>query len=122
MCISLGRESALRPTAATAATARKPELQTATDAPGTARNPERQMATTTTVEPGARNPEWQTVPRKRIFFLRLFRAAAVFNFLQVPDLACLGYRLWLGIWVGFTIIVSLALTLTLITTLTVILP
>ena len=57
----------------------------------------------------------------RNFFLRLFRAAAVFNFLQVPDLAGLGYGLGLGFWVVFTITVSLTLTLTLITTLTIIL-
>ena len=57
-----------------------------------------------------------------IFFLRLFRAAAVFNFFQVPDLAGLGYGLGLGFWVVFTIIVSLTLTLTLIITLTIILP
>ena len=56
----------------------------------------------------------------RNFVLRLFRAAAVFNFFQVPDLAGLGY--WLGFWAVFTIIVSLTLTITLITTLTVILP
>ena len=57
-----------------------------------------------------------------IFFLHLFQAAAVFNFLQVPDLAGLGYGLGLGFWVVFAITVSLTLTLTLITTLTVILP
>ena len=51
--------------------------------------------------------------RPRNFFLRLFRAAAVFDFLQVPDLAGLGYGF------RFTITVSLTLTLTLITTLTV---
>ena len=65
-------------------------------------------------------------PGSVICFLRLFRAAAGFNFLQVPDLAGLGYGLGLGLGLGFgvvfTIIVSLALTLTLITTLTVILP
>ena len=61
-------------------------------------------------------------PGSVIFFLRLFRAAAVFNFFQVPDLADLGYWLGLGFWGVFTIIVSLTLTLTLITTLTIILP
>ena len=50
------------------------------------------------------------------------RAAAVFNFLQVPDLAGLGYVLGLGFWVVFTITVSLTLTPALITTLIVILP
>ena len=61
-------------------------------------------------------------PDSVIFFLRLFRAAAVLNFLQVPDLADLGYGLGLGFWVVFTITVSLTLTLTLITILTIILP
>ncbi len=63
-------------------------------------------------------------PGSVICFLRLFRAAAGFDFLQVPDLAGLGYGLGLGLGFGvvFTIIVSLALTLTLIPTLTVILP
>ena len=41
---------------------------------------------------------------------------------QPPDLAGLGYRLGLGVWVVLTIIVSLTVTLILITTLTVILP
>ena len=58
----------------------------------------------------------------RNFFLRLFLAVAVFNFLKVPDFAGLGYELGLGFWVVFTITVSLTLTITLITTLTVILP
>ena len=42
----------------------------------------------------------------RNFFLRLFRAAAVFDFLHVPDLPGLGYGNGLGFWVVFTIIVS----------------
>ena len=51
----------------------------------------------------------------QFLFLRLFRAAVVFNFLQVPYMAGLGYGLGLGFWVVFTIIVFLTLTLTLIT-------
>ena len=42
---------------------------------------------------------------RRLNVLRLFRAAVVFNPLQVPDLAGLGYGL--GFWVVFTITVSL---------------
>ena len=57
-----------------------------------------------------------------VIFLRLFQAAAVFNFLQDPHLAGLGYGLRLWFWVVFTSTVSLTLTLTLITPLTVILP
>ena len=51
-------------------------------------------------------------PGSVIVFLCLFRAVAVFNFLQVPDLAGLGYGLGLGFWVVFTITVSQTLTLT----------